>query len=742
MSQRIRSLVVELGRVPTGWWVVVLILPALVPLGRAGFFESHDGVFHVYRLAALDQAVRAGVLYPRWFPEFAFGYGHPVFNFYGPLSYYWGLPLTLLGFDAVLATKLVLASGLIASALAMYLFARRHLDRGPALVAAVVYAYLPYHLTDLYVRGAVAEFLSFVWFPLLLWSFHRLVEDPDSDRFSSIGLVALLLVALVLTHSLSAFILIPVLAGYILFLLWRQRNRRALVRVALALGLSVALGAFYWVPVLSESRYVGLGYGVSQGYQNHFLPLTHLISLNPTYSYWLEPGTQITFPLGLVQVLMLAAAVVLPIRAHRLRWPVLFFLAVALMSALMLTKASLPIWRAFEGGLAFLQYPWRFQALTALATAFLAGALVHGLTSRASKARTTLGVLLLLATGVWALWQLPSTQSNPEISTKGMWVLDRDVGQVGATWTGEYLPIWVKEQRWALSYPPQEPILDRESLAPGQVRLNGVGYTRYDFELDAPQGTTLVLHQFHYPGWQAEWQGDTISSRPEGDLGLAAFDLPSGSGPLTVRLGFTPAQFWSTLVSILVLVAGGIVCVAQCRTADARFSWRCLLLAGCYLLSAVILIASLLFPNGSVQAADPVNANLQDAVELLAFTADWSDYRPGDAVEVTLYWRTLHSLDQNYKTFIHLTDADVTRQPTQHDGDPGGDFTPTTRWVPGELVPDTHHLTLPADLPPGRYNIWADMYEFPTVRNLTVLSAEAPTDGNRVLLGSIRVVSP
>ncbi len=43
----------KLGRIPGGCWVVVLILPALVPLARTGCFASHDGIFHVYRLAAL-----------------------------------------------------------------------------------------------------------------------------------------------------------------------------------------------------------------------------------------------------------------------------------------------------------------------------------------------------------------------------------------------------------------------------------------------------------------------------------------------------------------------------------------------------------------------------------------------------------------------------------------------------------------------------------------------------------------
>jgi hypothetical protein len=222
--------------------------------------------------------VLASVLYPRWLPEFAFGYGHPVLNFFGPLSYYWGLPFTLLGVDAALALKLEFATGLIASALGMVLLARLHLDRGAALVAAVVYAYLPYHLVDLYVLGAVAEFLAFVWFPLVLWAFHRMVTGPANQRPVRGALAALLFAAMVVTHSLSALVFAPVLGIYLIILLARAPDRGAVVSVALALLLSAALAAFYWLPVLVESGYVGLGQGASRGYQDHLVRLSDLFS--------------------------------------------------------------------------------------------------------------------------------------------------------------------------------------------------------------------------------------------------------------------------------------------------------------------------------------------------------------------------------------------------------------------------------------------------------------------------------
>ncbi|MEJ2209930.1 MAG: 6-pyruvoyl-tetrahydropterin synthase-related protein [Anaerolineae bacterium] len=733
------------------WWIILLVLPALAPLARTGFFASHDGAFHVYRLMALEDAVRGGVLYPRWFPDFAFGYGHPVLNFYGPLSYYWGLVFALLGAGPVLATKLLFATGLAASALGMYAFARLHFDRFPAVVAGVLYAYLPYHLIDLYVRGAVAEFLAFVWFPLLLLAFHRLAEEEEGWRAVVWTILSALLgVALVTTHSLSALIFVPCLAGYLAILWWRRRQWRVVARFLAVGGLGLALGAFYWLPVMLESRYVGLGHGVSQGYRDHLLSVMDLIFPGPIYDYAAE--APITFPIGWLHVGLLLAAVPLPLLVRRRRLPTLFFLAVGLFSVFMLTDISLPVWRTFESALAFLQYPWRFQALTVLATAFLGGMFLQVAVERLPRAGVAMGGLVLLLVGLFALPGLPVTSSYPDLSVEGMWRLDRDLSQVGATWTGEYVPVWVKEQRWAISFPrpagtPAEP-LPSISYGVHQARLKGVGDTRYHLELDAPQGTSLSLHQFYYPGWQAHWQGQVIPARPEGELGLAAFDLPPGSGSLVLRLALTPAQRWGTIVSLLACLAAAAALLIRFQLlrsgpSDAP-SWRDegLLVGGLALvcsLLAVVLLGSLLLPNGYVRETRPIGANLEDQVELQAFTIEDTHYHPGDTVRLTLYWMALTELGEDYKTFIHLTDVEVTQQPTQHDGDPGGDFTPTTRWLPGELVPDTHTLSLPLDLPPGRYHLWADMYQYPSVQNLTVVSAEVPTDGKRVLLGEIQV---
>ena len=125
--------------------VVLLSLPALIPLLRNGYFESHDGWLHLYRLVGLDQAIASGNFYPRWFSDFAFGYGHPVLNFYGPLPYYIAEVFHILGAGYVVAMKCAYGIGLLLAGVTMYLFARRALEHRvwPAIIAAIAYVYAP-----------------------------------------------------------------------------------------------------------------------------------------------------------------------------------------------------------------------------------------------------------------------------------------------------------------------------------------------------------------------------------------------------------------------------------------------------------------------------------------------------------------------------------------------------------------------------------------------------------------------
>ena len=203
--------------------VLLLSLFAIGPTFSSGYWwGAHDARHSVYFLFEFDQAIQDGVLWPRWSPDFAFGYGYPFFNIYGPLSSYVGEIFYLIGFDLEGAVKISFALSLLCSGLTMYAFARRFLGVNGGLVAAIAYVYLPYHLADLYVRAALAESWAFVWFPLLFWGFYECVTRP---RLQAVALTAISYSLLFLSHNGLAVQVTFLLIAWVLFWLLFPRSQ-------------------------------------------------------------------------------------------------------------------------------------------------------------------------------------------------------------------------------------------------------------------------------------------------------------------------------------------------------------------------------------------------------------------------------------------------------------------------------------------------------------------------------------
>ncbi len=254
---RFRSLVIDhssLIIVNCSLIIVGLILAA--PLLQNAALCLDDAALHVYRTVALDRALHDGLLYPRWFPDLAYGYGFPFFNFREPLGYYLVELMHLLGASVPLALNVVLAGSLIASGLTMNLWISDVFDRPAGFVAAIVYMAAPYTVLDSLVRANLPEAIALALMPLILWAFRRLLLRGGRNYF----VVAVLsFAALLLTHNISSLIFVPVLIVYI-FVLRRAYSVKpgvtfyALRFTLLAFALALALTAFFWLPALAEGQ--------------------------------------------------------------------------------------------------------------------------------------------------------------------------------------------------------------------------------------------------------------------------------------------------------------------------------------------------------------------------------------------------------------------------------------------------------------------------------------------------------
>ena len=711
---------------------LLLVLPALLPLLRAGFFVSDDGLFHIYRTAALARAWQDGVLWPRLFPEFGFGYGQAVLNFYAPLSYVPAALLSLLGVTPAGAVKLVIAFSTLAAALAAFGYGRHLFGNAGGLLAALVYTYAPYHLADAYLRGAVPEHAAFIFPPLILWAYSAAFRRANPWPPLLWGTLAW--AGLVLTHNLTALMMAPVAVAQLLVLAGVSRRWRRLAGAVGTVALAAAITTVFWLPALTESRTVGLALGPSRGYAEHLLNGATLLRRSLAYFANAPETLGRIYPLSwLALALVGMVAVLLLVRWRQKRLPVgwpaaAFHLGVAALAMFLTTILALPLWDALLPALGQLQYPWRFLLLEAVGLMGIAAALP------ALLPRVRPAILLAAVAVLSMLVALPGLRVEPLQLTLAdqwlpnrMWQEDAAAGQVGATWTGEFLPLTVGEQRWALGR-PREGALDGPPLQPApRVALSWLGYDELTAQVSSDAPWTLRLHQFDLPGWNAIVDGAPAATYPSSELGLVTLDLPAGQHTVQLSYGDTPLRQAGAVVSLAGLVAWIVLVWRRGRGRSLRFT------------SVVVGVLALALAVNSLGVGQrawtprPAQATLEDVAVLVASDAR---ARPDLGVaEVTLYWLALRENGQDYKAFVHLLSADG-GVIAQHDGDPVGGFTPTTRWRPGEIIADRHVIALPPDLPPGEYGLRAGMYQLDPLRNLTV---DPPAADDRVDVGTVEV---
>jgi hypothetical protein len=328
---------------------------------------------------------------------------------------------------------------------------------------------------------------------------------------------------------------------------------------------------------------------------------------------------------------------------------------------------------------------------------------------------------------------------DSQVTVQRMWEEDFAARQIGATWTAEYVPIWVKADRSVVALPPPDLVpFEPRDLSPEQIpeiELGRQGLLFGQMVVTSPAGYTLRFHTFLFPGWKVYVDGQEAPVYPSEDLALLTVDIPAGEHEVLVRFEDTAPRLAGNLVSLL--TALGLF-------AFYIFRWRWKAAVTTVILGVLLvgLVGWHVRPFQFGTEPQQLEVNLEDQVKLLSYDLDRETYRPGDTLQLTLSWLGLQEMSQNYKVFVHFMDEGLTTMWAQHDGDPVGGFTPTTRWLSGELVADHHALYIPPETPAGTYKLFTGMYEWETVRNLTILTPEAASPNNRILLGEVEVVAP
>lgn len=601
------------------WLTLAFSLFAVAPFTLPGYFwGANDARHHVYFLFEYDRLVQDGIWWPRWSPDFAFGYGYPFFNIYGPLSHFLAeLLLHFFNFEHTAAIKSIFALSIVGSAAAMYAFVRSWAGTQAAMVGALVYVYMPYHLLNLYVRANLAESMALVWLPLCLWGARQAVVRPG---LRWLLVLALSYAGLILTSNLVWVLFTPWLGLYMAALLlihrtppasdgpvWRTRLAswaRAAIVPGLGIFAGLGLAAIFWIPMALERQYVRVDQWFDGRYdfRGHFVEFFQLFS--PRWGFGVStigPDDPVGFQLGPVAVILAVIGVLIAWKgAGRLRWEILCFGVAALGGTYLSLTWAAPLWELPIVGsiLGFAQFPWRWLIITTLFTSVLAALValpLRQLRSYAGLDVPLLALCIVIVLGSYPLLRVEITEpAEGPVSLAGLMRFQRSSDEMtGSTaWVSE-IPTW---SRMAQYYIDQDEAGAEVRPVESLVDYSIVDYNRETgFVVDSVArsaimeevfywsplpGRHIVYEHFYYPGWRAylldERHGEPVEELPvipeaEGTLGRMTVPVPVGEGYVLLRFEDTPPRIvgragtWFTIVALI--GAAGVVYLRRRREA-------------------------------------------------------------------------------------------------------------------------------------------------------------------------------
>ena len=523
------------------------ILPLFI---HQGLPYAQDIIFHIFQANQFDRALHEGFIYPRWVPDSNNGYGSPSFVFYSPLSYYLVSAIKLFAPSLTVAMIIAIWFGFFLSGITMYITSRRMFGGSVGVVPAIIYQILPFHLWDIYIRGTFAEFLAFIWFPLIILFMRKTIES--GNKMAMIGL-SLSYAGLILTHLVSGFIFSLVIAAYFIYNYFRLRDKGPMIRTSFSLVLGLGLSSVYLLPVVFERRFVQIEYIVkSFDYRKNFLFVADKF----------EPGLRDFYlPLHTIVVIeviffLFITSLILKSRqrlANNLNRN--FFIFLFLLAIFFATPLSRPIWDVTPG-FAFLQFPWRWLLMMELSLCFLVGFLFSSeiMTGLRSSRLKRVCIYFLLVISLISFVTISKSKVIPDTSVSKFLhpehiknIMDPPV---------EYTPKWAGNIKKIMS----EVKYEKVSVISGMALTGIVEWKseRRVININAFTSSLIRIATFYYPGWKAYIDGVQTVIKTEKGVGAMLVDIPMGRHTLILRFEDTPIRYYSkiiALVSLLVMVS-------------------------------------------------------------------------------------------------------------------------------------------------------------------------------------------
>jgi hypothetical protein len=502
-----------------------------------------------------------------------------------------------------------------------------------------------------------------------------------------------------------------------------------------------------------------------------FVPLDRLLMPSPLEDAGAQNGTLLRLNLGAAQWILalsgVAGITVLWWRNRRLLEArtrhvvslqnVLFFVIVSVGMILLILPLAYGLWTSFKP-LNFMEFPWRLLGPLAFCLAVLAGMNAVWIERIPKQMGNILAVGMIVLVVIAALPTLyvPAERLHDLDTSPTGYLQSETSGRTspGTSARNDFLPYAVK----VLPFPTQM-LLDEfvdggavdkvnpNSIAPSSA-VTVIEHTPQSdtWQVLANVPFTVEIMTFYIPAWHAEVDRQPVAITPIKPHGFMHVDVPAGDHTLRVFLAETPARILGIVVSLLTIAGIGIgglrihlksiiarlnkpktiplatllqpSPVPSCLSGDFRYA----IALGIRVYAAALVItlvgvavfmregsAWLNSPPGTAQIAQhQTDYHLGDDIQVVGYAVSSDSIRPGDWLEVVVYWYANGTPDYNYNSFLHFSTSDGVPLAQADKSLPTGNL--TSEWHPGAYRRDEYSLHIPYETSPGEYHLNIGLY--------------------------------
>ncbi len=545
----------------------ILFLASLLNILPIALFDLGGDIdLHMMLIDCFAGQFWQGDLYPRWCMKANAGLGSPVFFFYFPLPYYIAsllYPLTHLGISLYGLYGISMGLATFVTGLACYSWLKDIVTPGRALLAALLFIFMPYRMEAMLFRTAHAEIWLLAPLPLVLKYTRRIALDnhrallPLSVTF---GLTFL-------THMPGAVVAIVASGTYLLIVAWGGWLSKWRYDAALIWG--AALAAFYLVPAIYYRQFMAPPDLVAgpRGWPNTFLSHYNLTEL---------AQGRIVLAIAITLLALLVFSIYMlakrqHIRDIFVRREVIAWIGASLVAMLLLFPVSKPLYELL-GPLQQVFFPWRMQAIFMVTLTFLAAVWMQHFAGEKKLKTWKADFILLLGLMVLLSYLVVGVRAE-ESKERRQWVLGANIAT-----QPEYRTRWIAQQDFTIRH-----MLQRQDQMPERVRIaEGTGelaLQQFDqnaivFDTKSKENLTVHIDHYHFPAWEAHTGELPLALYPQEQTGQMLLDIPAGEHRVTLYYAAThgnPLLIWIAYgVSTVALLGWIILVIPRIRAANLK----------------------------------------------------------------------------------------------------------------------------------------------------------------------------